>query len=162
MSQTSSPPDDKSIELDESGNVAVDLPCCHCQYNLRGISPAGACPECGNPIDVARCIQAVRWPGARAPMFHGILIGVSVIFLVAAAVLHESFYVQARSARMPWMGVSPEVYFDLAGWCSWIVGAAAIANLAVLVRKKTAVALLSFVLCTGLACAACAITQRRI
>jgi len=27
-----------------------DLPCVACEYNLRGLSPEGRCPECGNLI----------------------------------------------------------------------------------------------------------------
>jgi hypothetical protein len=30
-----------------SGVVIIDLPCRQCGYNVRGLSPAGACPECG-------------------------------------------------------------------------------------------------------------------
>lgn len=32
------------------GEVAVDLPCVRCRYNLRGAPQSGNCPECGAPI----------------------------------------------------------------------------------------------------------------
>ncbi len=31
-------------------SIAADVPCCICQYNLRGLSDAGTCPECGNAV----------------------------------------------------------------------------------------------------------------
>lgn len=30
--------------------ITHDVPCIHCGYNLRGLTPGGMCPECGNPI----------------------------------------------------------------------------------------------------------------
>jgi hypothetical protein len=35
--------------------IDVDLPCAACGYNLRGLSVAGRCPECGAPV-----IESVR------------------------------------------------------------------------------------------------------
>jgi len=34
----------KSIQ---SSTIESDVPCRHCGYNLRGLTPGGACPECG-------------------------------------------------------------------------------------------------------------------
>ncbi|GMU22788.1 MAG: hypothetical protein AMXMBFR13_28720 [Phycisphaerae bacterium] len=31
--------------------IQVDLPCIECEYNLRGLSSEGKCPECGRPIN---------------------------------------------------------------------------------------------------------------
>jgi hypothetical protein len=33
------------------GFFEVDLHCFSCGYNLRGLHPDGACPECGNPLE---------------------------------------------------------------------------------------------------------------
>jgi hypothetical protein len=30
--------------------IEADLPCAICGYNLKGLSPAGTCPECGQAI----------------------------------------------------------------------------------------------------------------
>jgi hypothetical protein len=35
---------------DNQGAIAIDLPCLQCGYNLRGLDPAGRCPECGADI----------------------------------------------------------------------------------------------------------------
>ncbi|UCG33507.1 MAG: hypothetical protein JSU68_02515, partial [Phycisphaerales bacterium] len=32
---------------DSQGAIAIDLACLQCGYNLRGLDPAGRCPECG-------------------------------------------------------------------------------------------------------------------
>lgn len=31
--------------------IAEDMPCVHCGYNLRGLTPEMSCPECGTPIN---------------------------------------------------------------------------------------------------------------
>lgn len=48
--------------------LQTDLPCVRCFYNLRGLMPHGACPECGHPIapslDPSRLVFAdPRWLG---------------------------------------------------------------------------------------------------
>jgi hypothetical protein len=42
------PPGPAAPDIDLS---STDLGCVRCGYNLRGLSPDGACPECGAPID---------------------------------------------------------------------------------------------------------------
>ncbi|MCO6435825.1 MAG: hypothetical protein J5J06_01910 [Phycisphaerae bacterium] len=42
-----------SGEIDPNLTVARDVPCRRCGYNLRGLSPAGRCPECAAPVIVA-------------------------------------------------------------------------------------------------------------
>jgi hypothetical protein len=51
-SPTTPPPTvaDTDVALDAAGAIAVDVPCRRCGYNLRGLSPAGRCPECGQSI----------------------------------------------------------------------------------------------------------------
>lgn len=40
-------------ENDLALTVARDVPCRRCGYNLRGLNPAGRCPECAAPVIVA-------------------------------------------------------------------------------------------------------------
>jgi hypothetical protein len=42
--------------------VAFDLPCAQCGYNLRGLSPAGCCPECGLRISDSAYADAFVGP----------------------------------------------------------------------------------------------------
>lgn len=41
------------ILIDEAGRVANDVPCQHCQYNLRMQASDGNCPECQSPISAS-------------------------------------------------------------------------------------------------------------
>lgn len=38
------------VKLDVNGMVADDISCRRCGYNLRSLSPAGRCPECGTAV----------------------------------------------------------------------------------------------------------------
>ena len=38
------------VRLDANGMVADDISCRRCGYNLRSLSPAGRCPECGTAV----------------------------------------------------------------------------------------------------------------
>lgn len=71
--------------LDETGSVRIDLACRRCGYNLRGLTPAGRCPECGTPIGLSCHGDLLRYAdpnwveklgrGARLIMW-GILVAV--------------------------------------------------------------------------------------
>jgi len=45
----------------EVGPLPADLPCARCGYNLRGLHPAGKCPECGGAI-VPSLLAMLRAP----------------------------------------------------------------------------------------------------
>jgi hypothetical protein len=50
------PPSDTEAateRLIEGDVIVADLPCVRCTYNLRGLSPDGRCPECGQEILLA-------------------------------------------------------------------------------------------------------------
>lgn len=47
--------------LDSSGNLSADLPCRRCAYNLRGLRPAGRCPECGLAVDISCHADVLRY-----------------------------------------------------------------------------------------------------
>ena len=38
------------VAVDQEGNLAEDRTCIKCAYNLRGLDPAGRCPECGTAV----------------------------------------------------------------------------------------------------------------
>jgi len=72
--------------------VKRDLPCVGCGYDLKGISPEGACPECG--LGVSRTLRYVVDPAASeiVPLRRGywlalILVLVPAILLVATVIL---------------------------------------------------------------------------
>jgi hypothetical protein len=45
--------------------IEIDLPCVQCDYNLRGLSPAGDCPECGRAIRDALSPQCLMFADPR-------------------------------------------------------------------------------------------------
>lgn len=55
---------DLHLTLDRSGRLAQSLPCVRCGYDLRGLAPHGACPECGE--EIARSAQSDRLRFANA------------------------------------------------------------------------------------------------
>ena len=71
-----------------------DLPCDVCGYNLRGLSPGGACPECGLPIESSRPRTLVFWPTAvrhaLAVVFGGLLLALMGRGLFIIGLLFQS------------------------------------------------------------------------
>jgi hypothetical protein len=45
------PPGNAPIPLEPMPAIEADLACAVCGYNLKGLSPDGACPECGRAIE---------------------------------------------------------------------------------------------------------------
>ncbi|MFW6060398.1 MAG: hypothetical protein ACODAQ_09460 [Phycisphaeraceae bacterium] len=77
--------------LGADGRLTADVLCPHCQYNLRGVSPEGSCPECGAAIlqsladiqmrlrQCGRCIAAShRWLISALPV-AGVLLVVMLL-----------------------------------------------------------------------------------
>src|ERR1019366_4962326 len=50
--------------------ISQDLPCEFCNYNLRGLTPTGRCPECGSDISISlSAFQSRLNPHARRLKF---------------------------------------------------------------------------------------------
>lgn len=43
----------RQLSQDENGRIASDVACIACDYNLRGLRPSDACPECGAPVSAS-------------------------------------------------------------------------------------------------------------
>ncbi len=79
-----------------SNEIAEDRPCIHCGYNLRGLTPHGQCPECGERISGslrgnllkhadADWLDTLHF-GAKLKLWNialGILVGLAAGILVA-------------------------------------------------------------------------------
>ena len=53
------------VALDADGRLAVDHPCACCGYNLRGLVPSGACPECGLAVEDSLRRDTLRFADRR-------------------------------------------------------------------------------------------------
>jgi hypothetical protein len=79
------------LTVGASGEIARDVTCPRCEYNLRGLRGPGAgvvrCPECGMLCDVARIVRT-RWNGPwyNAPGF-GTVVAPVLYAMVGAIVL---------------------------------------------------------------------------
>jgi hypothetical protein len=68
------------------GRVASDLECVVCQYNLKTLSTAGLCPECGTRV--ARSVQetSVYGKGGRRRLFWRFLLANTIALYLPGAI----------------------------------------------------------------------------
>ena len=62
-------PESLKPHVDVPGQVAGDVPCIHCGYDLRTLKTGGVCPECGQAVtESLRCYgkDSVEWLGRVA------------------------------------------------------------------------------------------------
>jgi hypothetical protein len=87
--------------------IDEDMPCLRCSYNLRGLRPAGNCPECGAAISktVAYVMQRVLCPVCFAPNHPSVaLCGQCRSPISAAAATADYWRPRAISVRRPKQG----------------------------------------------------------
>ncbi|OWY72577.1 hypothetical protein B7486_06555 [cyanobacterium TDX16] len=68
-----------AVKLDEAGLIAEDLPCRHCGYNLRTLSPKVQCPECGT--SVGRSVHGDYLRYADPAWVRGLATGATIVIL---------------------------------------------------------------------------------
>jgi hypothetical protein len=75
------------LDVPDAADVAIpsDLHCYNCGYNLRGLDPTGACPECGRPAGDSLDQRAVRARLLRVAGRGSVLLGSAMALGVAAA-----------------------------------------------------------------------------
>lgn len=90
--------------------ATTDVPCLRCGYNLRGLQPEGACPECGTPI-----VRALRGnlliysaPEYVAKLHRGLLcILLAIVTLVGGGLLLLVAFFCVQVVFPEWQWLSP-------------------------------------------------------
>jgi hypothetical protein len=62
-------------------SIQDDVPCASCGYNLRGLSPGGKCPECGDSIRAALRFRWMQRPENRRRQRQGLAMQITAIAL---------------------------------------------------------------------------------
>ncbi len=90
------------VHLDSDGFIREDVDCPECHYNLRGIPPSGACPECGKPVSnalTAMQFSDPAWIFCLAGGLNWIKFSIyfSIVFTILAALLDGITVFQGNS-----------------------------------------------------------------
>ena len=92
--------------------IESDLPCAICGYNLKGLSPAGACPECGQAI-----ARTFRFDLTYADPGWLVSQAWTVALLLALSLLN---FPPAVSQYTPWLGYVFKVLLPGVNvWACW-------------------------------------------
>jgi hypothetical protein len=120
--------------------LAGQLPCAVCHYDLKGLSVRDVCPECGTPIRAtilaavdpyAGVLRPITWPRVTA-------LGIVVWSLGALAAAIITWAMRAMDALTVTVGVAPTPPQALAPWGQWCVFLSAVGALA-LVRPHAGI-----------------------
>lgn len=84
---------------DGQGAIAIDLACLQCGYNLRGLDPAGRCPECGADIAVSTRGDLLRF--ANPDWLHRVKLGADLMLATILLSLVLGFGVGCVTAMLP-------------------------------------------------------------
>ncbi len=89
------------------GDIAEDLTCVHCEYNLRGLGKRGRCPECGTPAALSLVGDALVLspPYWLATVRNGVGLLVCALLLDLLAVFWQLRMASAISAVAVLAGV---------------------------------------------------------
>ena len=115
-----------SIETTNASAIDHDLPCRTCGYNLRGISTASRCPECGcsvarslhgdmlefcDPEWVLRLARGLNW------------MAIAVILMLAAAAARSTMLARGPhdSSMARWLTISLAIAAGCSGLCGLIM-----------------------------------------
>ena len=139
--------------FDQHGRLAYALPCRHCGYELRGLSPTGMCPECGTPIERSlrrNFLQFSDPPWVKrlatgaSVIAWGILVGIGLAFVggglegagVVGAAIALSLVPGIMHLIGTWMLTTPEPGAELGGedprsrgLARWAVAVSVVASL---------------------------------
>jgi hypothetical protein len=83
--------------------VAGDVPCRKCSYNLRTLSPAGFCPECGTPVAVSIYGNLLRFsdPAWLQKLRKGALYIVAGVLVGIGAVIVGMIFGALATLQLP-------------------------------------------------------------
>lgn len=103
----------RSLSRDVTGHVSEDRFCASCDYNLRGLQPAGTCPECGNRYEETLIEQPARETKAEVPNLIAFSLIRTVIGLVMGSMYWSVFGDSGRSEiPLVWLGLAPIRYVE--------------------------------------------------
>lgn len=89
----------KPIEASQA-TIADDMPCVICGYNLRGLTAAGRCPECGSPV--ARSIHGDLLRYADGDWLAKLLLGIRLmLWSILTGLVLGIFAIIARALASP-------------------------------------------------------------
>lgn len=124
MSPEVTEPTPPTVPTTAQGSIQADRPCVQCGYNLRGLQPTGACPECGTPVADSLRGKLLKYcsPDYLAQLHRGVfLIQTAIIIQILMMFALVGASLAFRSAAGTMQLVSSFVFLvvaamELYGW----------------------------------------------
>jgi hypothetical protein len=105
--------------LDDAGNIAEDVTCRRCGYNLRGLPREALCPECATPAALSARSDLLRYTDPR--WLEKVLLGLRVA-VIAAAVGLTTFFARTFLIRGGLASTLIDALVSVAlAWAGWLV-----------------------------------------